>query len=85
MAWAWIAEQQESTNGIVADAIQRRSTGLGAPVIPKWQFYAAARSGWLREDDLTEEVVSVIRDADMVMMHLVQEETGMRYEEWERK
>ena len=84
VAWAWIAEQQESTNGIVADSIQRRSTGLGAAVIPRWQFYTAARTGWQREAGLTEAIVNTMRDADMVMMHLVQEETGMRFEDWVR-
>ena len=29
-AWSWIAEQQEGTDGMVADALERRSTGMGS-------------------------------------------------------
>ena len=81
-AWSWIAEQQEGTEGMVADALERRSTGTGSSVIPKWRWYTRVLSGWQREGEISEEDVRRMMESDQVLKHLVQEETGRRWEDW---
>ena len=85
VAWAWLAEEQMSNHGMVADDLERTSPGRGAAEIPRWHIFARARSGWHRERGITKEDLQEMRSADMVMIHLVQEETGMLWQEWERQ
>jgi len=82
VAWSWVAEQQEGTEGLVADELERRTTGMGSSAIPRWRWISKAQSGWEREEGLQEQDVQAMMVMDQVLKHLVQQETGKRWEEW---